>query len=596
MTAIERFRDPRVADACTAVALAVALELQLALGDDPGASLVNVLGGLALTLPLAFRRRAPLAVALAFAAAAVLQALLDGRLYAGEPPLLAALAAGVLAFFSLGAHAAERPALLGLGAGVAGLWATVLLSDHVDVQSFFFSAGLVALSPWLAGRTARARALRTAALERERDQRARTAASEERERIARELHDVVAHGVVLMVLQAQGARRILDADPERARAALGAIEETGQTALAELRRSLGMMRGGAAGAERAPQPTLADLDALVAEMRAAGMRVDVRVEGDARPLADGIDRSRVPDRPGGAHQHDPARRARADPRHRRVRRGRPGARDRRRRPAGSARRRARAGSGPRGHARARPALRRRARRAPARRPRLRGAGADPAGDMSLRVLLVDDHALARAAYRMVLDPEPDIEIVGEAADGRQAIHAAARLHPDVVLMDVRMPELDGIAATRAIVEAGAGARVLVLTTFDLDEYVYDALAAGASGFLLKDVGPEQLAAAIRVVAAGDALLAPSVTRRLVDELARSGRRPAPAPPALDELTPRELQVLRLLARGCSNAEIAAELVVEETTVKTHVSRLLAKLGLRDRVQAVVFAYEVGIAG
>jgi len=291
MTAIERLRDPRVADACTAVALAVALELQLALGDDPGASLVNVLGGLALTLPLAFRRRAPLGVALAFAAAAVLQALLDGRLYAGEPPLLAALAAGVLAFFSLGAHAAERPALLGLGAGVAGLWATVLLSDHVDVQSFFFSAGLVALSPWLAGRTARARALRTAALERERDQRARTAASEERERIARELHDVVAHGVVLMVLQAQGARRILDADPERARAALGAIEETGQTALAELRRSLGMMRGGAAGAERAPQPTLADLDALVAEMRAAGMRVDVRVEGDARPLADGIDRS-----------------------------------------------------------------------------------------------------------------------------------------------------------------------------------------------------------------------------------------------------------------------------------------------------------------
>ena len=216
--------------------------------------------------------------------------------------------------------------------------------------------------------------------------------------------------------------------------------------------------------------------------------------------------------------------------------------------------------------------------------------------MSLRVLLVDDHALARAAYRMVLDPEPDIEVVGEAADGRQAIHAAGRLRPDVVLMDVRMPELDGIAATRAIVESGGGARVLVLTTFDLDEYVYDALAAGASGFLLKDVGPEQLAAAIRVVAAGDALLAPSVTRRLVDELARSGRRPVPAPPALDELTPRELEVLRLVARGRSNAEIAAELVVEETTVKTHVSRLLAKLGLRDRVQAVILAYEIGLAG
>jgi DNA-binding NarL/FixJ family response regulator len=214
--------------------------------------------------------------------------------------------------------------------------------------------------------------------------------------------------------------------------------------------------------------------------------------------------------------------------------------------------------------------------------------------VSIRVLLVDDHALARTGFRMVLDTEPDIEVVGEAATGRQAIHSARRLEPDVVLMDVRMPELDGIAATREITGDGGAPRVLILTTFDLDEYVYDALAAGASGFLLKDVGPDQLTEAIRVIARGEALLAPTVTRRLIDELVRGGRRRLRPPEALDELTPRELEVLELVAQGLSNAEIAELLTVEETTIKTHVSRLLAKLGLRDRVQAVVLAYESGL--
>jgi len=212
--------------------------------------------------------------------------------------------------------------------------------------------------------------------------------------------------------------------------------------------------------------------------------------------------------------------------------------------------------------------------------------------MIIRVLLVDDHALARTGFRMVLDAEPDIEVVGEAANGTQAIHSAGRLHPDVVLMDVRMPELDGIAATREV--ANDSTKVLILTTFDLDDYVYDSLAAGASGFLLKDAGPEQLTQAIRVVAAGDALLAPSVTRRLIDDVVGAGRRRLARPPELDELTPRELEVLRLVAAGLSNAEIAERLVVEETTVKTHVSRVLAKLGLRDRVQAVILAYEIGL--
>ena len=215
----------------------------------------------------------------------------------------------------------------------------------------------------------------------------------------------------------------------------------------------------------------------------------------------------------------------------------------------------------------------------------------------IRVVVVDDQALVRAGFRMILEAEEDIEVVGECADGTQAIDSVARLKPDVVLMDIRMPEMDGIEATRRIVEADGDppVRVLMLTTFDLDEYVYDALRAGASGFLLKDVPADQLVAGIHLVARGDALLAPSVTRRLILEFSRSspGRRDTP-PAAIDELTPRELEVFRLLARGMSNAEVAAELVVSDTTVKTHVARVLMKLGVRDRVQAVVLAYESGL--
>ena len=214
--------------------------------------------------------------------------------------------------------------------------------------------------------------------------------------------------------------------------------------------------------------------------------------------------------------------------------------------------------------------------------------------MSIRVLLADDQSLVRAGFRLVLESHTDIEVVGEASNGEEAVHGVGRLEPDVVLMDIRMPQVDGIAATRAITAAHP-TRVLVLTTYDLDEYVYDALQAGASGFLLKDTPPEQLADGIRAVAGGEALLAPTVTRRLIEEFARFGpqqRRPRPS--ALEELTPRELEVLRLLARGLSNAEIAEALVLGDTTVKTHVAHVLGKLGLRDRVQAVVLAYESGL--
>ena len=217
--------------------------------------------------------------------------------------------------------------------------------------------------------------------------------------------------------------------------------------------------------------------------------------------------------------------------------------------------------------------------------------------MSIRILIADDQALVRAGFKMILDAEGDLDVVGEARDGAQAITMAAELQPDVVLMDIRMPEVDGIEATRRVItEAGERpVRVLMLTTFDLNEYVYEALRAGASGFLLKDVPPEQLVAGIRVVAEGEALLAPSITRRLIQEFATAAPAPSEPPPGLDELTPREVEVFKLVSRGLSNAEIAAELVVSETTVKTHVARVLMKLGLRDRVQAVVLAYESGVA-
>jgi DNA-binding NarL/FixJ family response regulator len=211
----------------------------------------------------------------------------------------------------------------------------------------------------------------------------------------------------------------------------------------------------------------------------------------------------------------------------------------------------------------------------------------------IRVLVVDDQALVRAGFRMILEAEPDVEVVGEAADGIEAVAAVQRHRPDVVLMDVRMPNLDGIAAARRILEGGNTAKVLMLTTFDMDEYVYEALRAGASGFLLKDVPPERLVAGIRAVALGEALLAPSVTRRLIETFVQ--RQPARAlPRGVAELTAREREVLELMARGLSNAEIAENFVVSETTVKTHVAHVLDKLELRDRVQAVVFAYECGL--
>jgi DNA-binding NarL/FixJ family response regulator len=216
--------------------------------------------------------------------------------------------------------------------------------------------------------------------------------------------------------------------------------------------------------------------------------------------------------------------------------------------------------------------------------------------MSVRVLIADDQALVRAGFKMILEAEPEIQVVGEAEDGVEAVEMIKRLKPDVALMDIRMPRLNGLEATRQIVNGGGDTptRVLMLTTFDLNEYVYEALRAGASGFLLKDVPAEQLIAGIQVVARGEALLAPSITRRLIEEFAKNAPVERVAPKEVEELTTREMEVFKLISRGMSNAEVAAELIVSETTVKTHVARILMKLHLRDRVQAVVYAYESGV--
>ena len=212
--------------------------------------------------------------------------------------------------------------------------------------------------------------------------------------------------------------------------------------------------------------------------------------------------------------------------------------------------------------------------------------------MTIRVLVVDDQSMVRAGFRLLLADEPDLEVVAEASNGLEAVAQAARFHPDVILMDIRMPELDGLEATRRILAADSAARVLVLTTFNLDEYVYEALLAGASGFVPKDDPPEQLIAAVRIIAGGEALLSSAVTRRVIEHFTRLHRQAPPA--AVDSLTAREMEVFSLITRGLSNAEIGAELFISDTTVKTHVTRLLQKLDLRDRAQAIVLAYQTGL--
>ncbi|MGX1223397.1 DNA-binding NarL/FixJ family response regulator [Streptomyces ambofaciens] len=463
------------------------------------------------------------------------------------------------------------------------------------------------------------------------EERARRTLLEERGRIARELHDVVAHHMSVISIQAQVAPLLVKDPPDELKENLAGIRQNALEALTELRRVLGVLRaehpdapaaseGADAAVPHAPQPTLDRLDALVENTRAAGLTVNHRHERDAQTAAARRGAVGLPDRAGGAQQRaaacagrecpgpphpSPDRAARGGLQHPAAARtgAVAGGRARAARHAG-------AGGDARRHADGAPHAGRRlpGGRVPAgRRPRAARRrlsrpfhrGRHPMTTSSngrvIRVLIADDQQMVRQGFTVLLNTQPDIEVIGQAVDGLDAVAKVAELAPEVVLMDIRMPELGGIEATRRITGATPEIRVLVLTTFDLDEYVYEALRAGASGFLLKDASADQLAEAVRVVAAGDALLAPGITRRLIAEFSRLDDRPrAPLKARVGELTERETEVLALIAQGLSNAEIAQRLVVAEQTVKTHVGRILVKLGLRDRTQAAVFAYESGL--
>lgn len=445
-------------------------------------------------------------------------------------------------------------------------------------------------------------------------ERARLTLLEERARIARELHDVVAHHMSLITVQADSARYRIGGLPPEAGPEFDAIAATARAALVEMRRLLGVLRSeDGTDPELAPQPGLDRLPELADAAARAGVPVELHLDaalGESELLFPAVELVAfriVQEGLANVMRHAPGARTRG-----RLDGGRAvGRGGRQRRPgrdraaAGAVRHRTRPGR----HARAGPPGRRRAGHRPAGRRRLPGDRPDSAagrararagrGLMPIRVVVADDQAMVRTGFAAVLSAQSDIDVVGDAADGLEAVEVSRRTHPDLVLMDVRMPRMDGLEAARRLLGPPPGVehrpKVVMLTTFDLDDYVYAALHAGASGFLLKDAPIGDLIQAVRVVAAGDALLAPSVTRRLIADFAR--HRPAPLrDPALrlNGLTPRETEVLELIARGLSNAQIAGALVVAEQTVKTHVSRVLAKLGLRDRAQAVIFAYEAGL--
>ena len=450
----------------------------------------------------------------------------------------------------------------------------------------------------------------------------------ERARIARELHDVVAHHISMIAVQAETGRLTTPGLPAAGAQRFAAIGDTARAGLTEMRRLLGVLREDAeqdtasepvlqpaapdlqpAGPGRRPQPGLPQLGDLVDGAReASGGVVRLIMSGQADRLDPGVELAAyriVQEALTNARRHAPGAAVDVELRYAddalrlRIRDNGPGQAPRYHAGHGLLGMRERAaavgGSLQTGDARGggfcvEAEL-------PAKVPdAMTGRRAGQDAPVSIGIVVADDHEVVRAGFAALLDTQPDFTVLGTACDGGEAVRVCRELRPDVVLMDVRMPSLDGIEATRQLADAGdPGPRVLILTTFDLDEYVFDALRAGASGFLLKDVTAERLFDAVRVIAAGEALLAPAVTRRLISEFTRmrpvSGTLPSAV---LGTLTPRETEVLRLVAEGMSNPEIARRLVVTEETVKTHVSRILAKLGLRDRTQAVVAAYESGL--
>ncbi len=448
----------------------------------------------------------------------------------------------------------------------------------------------LAIPPYVFGRISRKLALQSELLARQSEQLRDQAVREERDRIARELHDVIAHSVSAMVVQTAAAQDLVRTHPDRAAAMLQGVADTGRRALEETGRLLHLIRDDADELGLRPAPGLADVPDLVEGFRDSGLEVADELALPAETLPGGVDVSAyrvVQELLTNALKYGagPARLVVAtEPDRLRISCANPVSGV-----LGGARLRARA---PR-HRRARGDAGRHPRPRWEQRP-VRGRGRHPAGggrDVS-RVAIADDQELVRSGLQLVLEAR-GCEVVGTAGDGREAVEMVRRTTPDVVLMDIRMPVMDGIAATRALTAAGVPTKVLVLTTYDLDRYVYDALEAGAAGFLLKATPPDRLVEGIRTVSAGESLLAPSLTRRLIEEYLRHPPADGGSGP-VDELTEREREVLVLMARGLSNDDIAAELVVAPATVKTHVNRVLAKLGVVSRVQAVVLAYETGL--
>ena len=611
---------PAAADAALAVALLGAAVwsshvMTMDLADAPASgspqvprapdATKDIAGLAAVVLPLALRRRAPLAVLLASTAAFIAYVVLLGPIVEQSITVIALS----LAVYSAATHGRARRrdwvcgiclvAILGLvvfyNPGGSSLQDRLL---GVLVNAALFCA-LWSLGAALDSRRRRAGELleRTVELEREREENARRAVFDERVRIARELHDVVAHHVSMMGVQAGAARIVLGRDPVKAWQALASIEGSSRAAVVELHRLLGFLRQAGDPDDLGSQPGLGQLDGLAASISDSRLTVEVRVEGEPRPVAATIDVSAyriVQEALTNVVKHSGASRADVHVRYWPDELELEIVDDDRGNGASSS---APGGLGLIGM-RERAALHGgKLTVGPVAGGGLRcpGEAADARGcAVSIRVLLADDQAMVRAGFRMILESDAEIDVVGEAANGEQAVAATRRLRPDVVLMDIQMPGENGLQATRRIIRSpGLSSRVVILTTFERDEYVFDALQSGASGFLLKNAPPEELVRAVRVVAGGDALLAPSVTRRIIEQFASRPIKPELGA-RLQSLTQREREVLVLLARGGSNAELAAELFVSEGTIKTHVSSLLAKLGLRDRVQAVVLAYESGL--
>ena len=473
---------------------------------------------------------------------------------------------------------------------------SLLFLSATVVAALFAGLTVASGSRYLAWMDERARRLEV-----ERDQQAVIAAAAERTRIARELHDIVSHSLSVVITLADAAAVVSRADPARGVEAMTEVSEVGRRALTDMRAMLGVLRTDEPAAGLAPQPGIGDLGALVERVRATGLPVDLAVEGTPFPLGAAAELTAyriVQEALTNTLRHAAARHASVtivyDEPQVRVRVADDGT-------ANDALT-AQPPGGHRGHGidgmRERAALHGGTLRAGPSAAGLAGRSHPREARVSISVLLADDQPLLRRGFRMILETEDDLTVVAEAGNGEEAVDLARRHAPDVVLMDIRMPGTDGIEATQQITAAGPLPKVLVLTTFDLDEYAFGALRAGASGFLLKDVRPGELVAAIRTVAAGDAVISPRVTRRLLEEYAQvlplsPGQREQRFP-QLAALTEREREVLIAVARGLSNTEIAASLFVSEATVKSHVGRILSKLALRDRVQVVVLAYEAGL--